>query len=206
MRSYLVSLAELDDRISHRLRLGSVSDLTTCSSARKGAWWKLAAFLAHSGDSWFWVAGLGIIWLFTGQEWHFRATALIVGIVLLAAMVMAIKFTVRRQRPPGLWGSIYRSVDPHSFPSGHAARAALLAVMAWQLGPAWFAFLLLIWAPLVSLARVAMGVHYLSDILAGFFLGILVALILLQILPFAIQTWPFLFYDWRTLLGLLLGK
>ncbi|MEK7275899.1 MAG: phosphatase PAP2 family protein [Chloroflexota bacterium] len=26
---------------------------------------------------------------------------------------------------------------------------------------------LLIWAPLVALARVAMGVHYLSDILAG---------------------------------------
>jgi undecaprenyl-diphosphatase len=34
-----------------------------------------------------------------------------------------------------------------------------------------------IWAPLVSIARVAMGVHYLSDILAGAVVGIVVALV-----------------------------
>ena len=43
----------------------------------------------------------------------------------------------------------------------------LLAVLALGLGPAWFGWLLLAWAPLVILARVAMGVHYLSDVIAG---------------------------------------
>jgi undecaprenyl-diphosphatase len=38
-----------------------------------------------------------------------------------------------------------------------------------------------IWAPLVALARVAMGVHYVSDIVAGAILGIVIALIGLQI-------------------------
>jgi undecaprenyl-diphosphatase len=82
---------------------------------------------------------------------------------------------VRRKRPEGEWGRIYRFTDPHSFPSGHAARAFLIATVATALGPAWLAIALWIWAPLVALARVAMGVHYLSDIVAGALFGILVA-------------------------------
>jgi undecaprenyl-diphosphatase len=88
---------------------------------------------------------------------------------------------VRRRRPEGEWGRIYRSTDPHSFPSGHAARAFLIATIAAGLGPPGLAIALWIWAPFVALARVAMGVHYLSDIVAGALFGILVALISLQI-------------------------
>src|SRR5678810_1059321 len=95
--------------------------------------------------------------------------------------VLIIKFSIRRKRPEGNWGQIYRYTDPHSFPSGHAARAFLIATIASGLGPAWLAIALWVWAPLVAFARVAMGVHYLSDILAGSLLGILVALIGLQL-------------------------
>ena len=153
----------------------------------------MAAFLAHSGDSWFWMAGLGLVWLFLAGEWHVRAALLGAGVVGLAAVVLAIKFTVRRQRPPGEWGAIYRNTDPHSFPSGHAARAAMLAVMALGLGPAWFGWLVLVWAPLVSVARVLTGVHYLSDILAGILLGILAGLFMLAIAPLLVQFLPFFF-------------
>lgn len=97
---------------------------------------------------------------------------MLVAVLLTAVLVLAVKFTVRRRRPEGEWGAIYRSTDPHSFPSGHAARAAMLAVLAAGLGPAWFGAALVAWAPLVSLARVAMGVHYLSDVLAGVLIGI----------------------------------
>ena len=105
------------------------------------------------------------------------------GILGLAGVVLVIKFLVRRERPQGDWGGIYRNTDPHSFPSGHAARAFLIAVIASALAPAWLATLLWIWAPLVALARVAMGVHYLSDVVAGAVLGMVVALIGLQIYP-----------------------
>jgi undecaprenyl-diphosphatase len=100
----------------------------------------------------------------------------------LAGVVLAIKFLVRRKRPEGEWGGIYRNTDPHSFPSGHAARAFLIAVVASALAPPWWLILLLwVWAPLVSLARVAMGVHYLSDVIAGAVVGAVIALIGLQI-------------------------
>jgi undecaprenyl-diphosphatase len=87
-----------------------------------------------------------------------------------------LKFLIRRQRPEGEWGAIYRRTDPHSFPSGHAARATMLAVLVIGLGPAWLVPIMLVWAPLVTLSRVAMDLHYLSDALAGAVLGIAVGI------------------------------
>ncbi len=148
---------------------------------KPGALRAIAVFFAHSGDSWFWAIGLFALWLSGDAFWKQWAVVQFTGIALLAALVLAIKFSVRRQRPEGEWGRVYRFTDPHSFPSGHAARAFLIATVATGLGPAWLAIVLWIWAPLVALARVAMGVHYLSDIVAGTLLGIAVAWIGLQI-------------------------
>ncbi len=163
-------LAELDNRLSRLSRLG-VNDRLTKT---------VAVILAHSGDSWFWLLGLLLLWWLGNEYWKQRALALGAGILVTALVVMAIKFTVRRRRPEGQWGQIYRSTDPHSFPSGHAARSMMLAVMALGLGPAWFGLLLLAWAPLVSLARVMLGVHYPSDVIAGMALGAVLGGIVLQ--------------------------
>ncbi len=141
----------------------------------------LAVFFAHSGDSWFWLVGLAAVGLFGGSYWRWRALVLGASILVTAAVVLLVKFTIRRRRPEGEWGGFYRATDPHSFPSGHAARAILLAVLALGLGPAWFGLLLLVWAPLVSLARAAMGVHYLSDVVAGAVFGLLMGLLILQV-------------------------
>lgn len=165
------SVLELDAHLSNRMRVAE----------KPGGLRTLAAFFAHSGDSWFWGAALILLWFFSNSAWRKWEVVEFVGIGLLAALVMAIKFRVRRQRPEGEWGRIYRSADPHSFPSGHAARAFLIATIATGLAPAWLAVILWIWAPLVSLARVAMGVHYVSDVVVGALLGILVAWIGLQI-------------------------
>jgi membrane-associated phospholipid phosphatase len=169
-------LLQLDAIYSARLRLAD----------KPGSWRTLAILLAHSGDSWFWLVGLAILWLTGNTFWKTSVVVMLTGIIITAALVFLIKFIVRRQRPAGEWGAIYRKTDPHSFPSGHAARAALLAVIAAGLGPVWFCWLLLIWAPLVILARVSMGVHYLSDVIAGALLGLLVGALILNYFPLAI--------------------
>jgi membrane-associated phospholipid phosphatase len=149
--------------------------------------------LAHSGDSWFWGLGLILLYFFTSNPfWKQWALTQFFWIAVLAVVVMAVKFTVRRRRPEGEWGAIYRNTDPHSFPSGHAARAFLIAVIASGLGPAWLAILLWVWAPLVALARAAMGVHYLSDVVAGALVGSGVGLLALWLNPEVmafIQAW-----------------
>lgn len=149
---------------------------------RPGPLRTLAILFAHSGDSWFWLLALFLLWWIGPDFWKARAAALGAGILVTAVLVLLIKFSVRRRRPEGQWGAIYRSTDPHSFPSGHAARAFMLAVMATGLGPVWFAALLLLWAPLVTLARVAMGVHYLSDVLAGALFGLILGFVILLLL------------------------
>jgi undecaprenyl-diphosphatase len=169
----LRSLLELDARFSDQLRVAE----------KPGVLRNIAAFLAHSGDSWFWWLALVLLWLFSTSAWKQWEVVEFFGILGLAGVVLGIKFLVRRERPQGEWGSIYRNTDPHSFPSGHAARAFLIAVVASGLAPVWLAALLWVWAPLVSLARVAMGVHYLSDVIAGGILGAIVGLIGLQIYP-----------------------
>ena len=160
-----------DARISARLRV-----------AEKPGWLRrFAKFFAHSGDSWFWLLGLAIIgWLGT-PYWRWRMITLGIGVFVTAVLVMIVKFSVRRRRPEGNWGDIYRSTDPHSFPSGHATRAFLLATLAVAFGPPWFAIILVIWAPLVALARVAMGVHYFSDVFVGALFGIFVGWIISSI-------------------------
>jgi membrane-associated phospholipid phosphatase len=157
------------------------------------ALWKLGTFFAHSGDSWFWLAGLGIIWLFAPNNWHRNAAILAVSIVLQAVFVLSIKFSIKRARPAGEWGAIYRNTDPHSFPSGHATRAFMLGLMALALGPGWFGIIVLLWAPVVSLARVYTGLHYLSDILAGALLGLLIGLVMLACSPWMITIFPWFF-------------
>jgi membrane-associated phospholipid phosphatase len=166
-------LLELDEDTTRRLSIAE----------RPGPLRTLAVVFARSGDSWFWLLGLSVVWLLGSDFWKQRALILVVAILITAVIVLGIKFTVRRARPEGEWGKVYRSTDPHSFPSGHAARAAMLAIMTLGLGPMWLGLLLVIWAPLVILSRVAMGVHYLSDVLAGAFLGIVMGVILLNLLP-----------------------
>jgi undecaprenyl-diphosphatase len=167
----LKRLLELDAHLSARLRLAE----------RPGILRSCAAVLAHSGDSWFWWAGLALLWWRGDAFWRPWAIRVLVCILILAAVVLAVKFAIRRRRPEGEWGAIYRTTDPHSFPSGHAARTVLIAILASGMGPGWLALILWVWAPLVALARVAMGLHYLSDILAGAFLGALGGGLALQI-------------------------
>ena len=132
----------------------------------------LAMVLAHSGDSWFWLIGLGLFWAFGNPVFQGLTLRFIAAIIVLAALVMTIKFTIRRRRPEGDWGTVYRKTDPHSFPSGHAARAALIAILALLWCPLSIGIPLTLWAILVCLERIAMGVHYPSDVLAGALLGI----------------------------------
>ena len=122
------------------------------------------------------------MWWLGTPYWQGWAKIILLSIIGLAVLVLSIKFLVRRQRPAGEWGGFYRKTDPHSFPSGHAARAILIAILISGFGPPWLIPVIWLWAVLVCLARVAMGVHYISDIVAGMLTGVLAGLGILLVL------------------------
>ncbi len=158
----LRKLLDQDARYSDRIRIP------------EGKTWlkSTAALFAHSGDSWFWGVGLAALWFLGPRDWHPQIALLFLGIFFTAIFVLVLKFTVKRPRPEGEWGQVYRSSDPHSFPSGHAARAIMLAVIMLLTGYWGIGLIMLGWAVLVDLSRVGLGVHYFSDIVVGTLIGI----------------------------------
>ena len=134
--------------------------------------------LAHSGDVLVVGPVLVLLWYFGGREMKMLAVMLAAGAVLSVSLIYIIKFTVRRSRPPGDWGGFYRRNDPYSFPSGHAAKTMTLACVVLGTGRTAVGLAMLVWSVLVGFARVALGVHYLSDITVGYMVGLFSALVI----------------------------
>jgi undecaprenyl-diphosphatase len=154
-------LVALDQKLSARLAIPREARLLRL----------LALIAAHSGDSPLWLLGAvaALIWGDAGW-WGFGGRVLI-GTLAAGAAVTAIKWIFRRQRPPGESLGFYSRFDRHAFPSGHAGRCACLAVLLTPLVPAWGIAPLALWVVLVGLARVALQVHFASDIVGGWLAG-----------------------------------
>jgi len=139
----------------------------------------LALCLAHSGDSFIWAGLTVAAWFLGDRTWKTRAVITFAGLALAEIVVIGLKMIIRRKRPPGTSGMIYRKADPYSFPSGHAARAALLSLLAWQLGPLAAFVAIVAWSPVMVLSRIAIGIHYVFDVIGGVLLGgVLTAVVL----------------------------
>jgi len=131
----------------------------------------IATGVAHTGDMPVWIALLAAAWLLGGPAWQTRALVTAAGLAALEVVVVGIKSLIRRQRPPGTDGLIYRKADPFSFPSGHAARAVLLSLLALRMGPVAAFIGIVAWSPVMVLSRIAIGIHYVLDVVAGAALG-----------------------------------
>lgn len=151
-------------------------------SHRTGGLRTAARILAHSGDSWIMIPVMGMVWLAGDGLWKWRILVLFLAMCVTALVAVGLKRLIGRRRPEGQWGLVYRSTDPHSFPSGHAARLFMLAVFSFHVGPPGLILFLCMWAPLVAYSRLAMGVHYLFDIVGGAALGIAFGILFLLVI------------------------
>ncbi len=143
----------------------------------------VALGLAHSGDSFVWAGLCALAWFLGDAQWKARAVVVFAGLVIAEVVVIGIKMCIRRPRPPGDSGRIYRRADPFSFPSGHAARATMLCLLSVVLGPEAAAIPIIIWSPFMVVSRIAIGIHYVFDVAGGILLGVLLTLALLAASP-----------------------
>ena len=148
--------------------------------------WALLALTAASrlGDGPLWFAVVLLLpWLDTARGGVHSLHIVAVSAINLA-IYGAVKHSTARPRPfrgcPGI-RECARSLDEHSFPSGHAMHAVAFAVM---LGAFYPAAAMAVWtfAAFTAVSRVMLGLHYPSDVAAGSVIGGAVAGISLQFL------------------------
>lgn len=149
-----------------------------------------AAYQGASALAFYLGLGLTMLLIGTALSAHDarRWASLILALVLVGVLAQIMKYALSLPRPLGDWGGpavlpltiVGEPLRVRSMPSGHTATAfAVWAVFGWQAGLRWrhrlaWSALLLPLAVALSLARVAAGAHWPSDILGGAALGVAV--------------------------------
>jgi undecaprenyl-diphosphatase len=134
-------------------------------------WRRLAMMIAHSGDSGLWLAGATLAYTWGHGSWREVARRVFLSTFAGGAVTWLLKLLFRRRRPSSESQGLHLRLDVHSFPSGHAGRNACSVVSLWPLLPSPLRMGSLLWLILLGLSRVALGIHYVSDVLAGFIVG-----------------------------------
>ncbi|PIC18651.1 hypothetical protein B9Z55_024468 [Caenorhabditis nigoni] len=145
-------------------------------------------WLIH-GFPWFIFATLALI-ISYGKNFdpitQYGFVILNIGLYMDLILVAIIKFYIHRDRPLKTYLKyMEHTVDIYSFPSGHCSRAAMIVVMFYNYHP----LLAIPFIPLpfiVGLSRVALGRHYITDVLAGVFFGFLEGRLMLTI-PYGVN-------------------
>ncbi len=140
---------------------------------------KALVFFTYLGD-WQVIIGLGIIAIIIlgllREKWKifFLAAALISGEVIKELL----KFLIHRQRPDAVFSLLPE--NGYAFPSGHAVMSVIFYGMVgyfiyqackkkWQRIILLVATAILVF--LIGYSRIYLGVHWISDILAGWLIG-----------------------------------
>lgn len=116
---------------------------------------------------------LALLILISGNKALF--TELVIVLAVALPITEVVKRIVNRERPQSKEDDVY-TFRNLSFPSGHAANAFATAVVLTGFGSLGYIPLLL--AGIVAFSRVYLGTHYLSDVLAGSTIGIVIASVL----------------------------
>jgi undecaprenyl-diphosphatase len=134
--------------------------------------WMIAATRMGDGGLWY---GLGIMLLVYGGPQRFSAVGASGSAALLGVLVFkALKKLSHRSRPcqfePHCWSKVLPP-DQFSFPSGHTMTAFSVALVISYFYPVLEGPLFFL-AISIAVSRVVLGMHFLSDVLAGIVLGV----------------------------------
>jgi undecaprenyl-diphosphatase len=137
--------------------------------------WMICA--TRGGDGWIWYGMGAVVAAFGGPGRFLALGCAALSAALGIALFLTLKRRTGRRRPcalvPHCWSTLLPP-DQFSFPSGHTitAFAVSLSLMAFYPG---LAPGLLFCAASIGLSRILLGMHFLTDVLAGAVLGVLIA-------------------------------
>ena len=133
--------------------------------------WMMAA--TRGGDGWLWYAMGAVVAIFGGAERIQALLAATAAVAIGIALFLRLKRLCGRKRPcaiePHCWATLLPP-DQFSFPSGHTITAFAVAVSLGAFYPNAYAGLLFC-AASVAASRVLLGMHFLTDVIAGAIIG-----------------------------------
>jgi len=132
-----------------------------------------AIYATRIGDGWLWYCvGLGILLVGGSHRWAALGAAGLASMTSVLSFMWLKRLTGRR-RPcalePHCWATLLPP-DQFSFPSGHTMTAFSITISLSLFYPTLWPGLLLC-ACSIGTSRVLLGMHFLSDVLAGALLG-----------------------------------
>jgi len=161
----------------------------------------LAWFFSLVGN--YWTAPLmllGLWWWSKSATHSVRADAvrhrlIVFGTSFLLAFLAAIvlKLWLDFPRPPAVLGELVRIIGEgerhYSLPSGHATYSALVVGALWALVGRRGRIGLVLYAVLVGWSRIAAGMHFPADVLAGWYLGVGSTVLAGRVIPLVAPMW-----------------
>ena len=110
---------------------------------------------------------------------------LVIGIALCYAIVSPIRIFFFRRRPDKQkFSGVFTKIDAGSFPSMHSTRATVLAIVLAQVfAQPLVRALLVLGVVSVIVTRVLLKRHYISDVIGGVVLGMLIGWLTLLVTP-----------------------
>ena len=139
--------------------------------------WRAITFLGDGG--WFWIL-LAVVLLImkkTRKAGVAAAIALVIGALITN---VCLKNMVARVRPYDTYSALIPIVTKPidwSFPSGHTCASFASAFVYFRLLPKKYGIPALVLACMIAFSRLYLGVHYPTDVLAGFLIGLLASVL-----------------------------
>lgn len=135
-------------------------------------------FITSLGDN-------GIIWIILTivllAVKKYRKVGLMSTAALLCSLIinnLLLKNIIARTRPYEVIAGLQRLLPAqadYSFPSGHTGSSFAAAVIFYMYLPKKYGIPAMVLAFLIGFSRLYLGVHYVSDVLGGVFIGIIIA-------------------------------